>query len=126
MENRRWISKLIEVIDELSSQEFQERVWLNGLGHEVSSYEEAINRLFDDLEFSRLIDIEWRQAGLGEKTALVLRDFRDKLIEFNKNIPEIPHPKDILGHPSWPNIRASAFQAARILEADAGVLGTHS
>jgi len=115
MENELWLKKTAEVLKEFSSREFQERVWLKGLGPEVSSYEEAICRLFDDLGFSRLIDVEWRQANLREDQVLALRSFRDKLLKFDEDISEIPKPSDVLDRPSWEDVRASAQQAAAVL-----------
>jgi hypothetical protein len=118
MENKLWISKILEVLDEFSSQEFQERVWLNGQGPEVSSYEEAMCRLFDDLGFSEIIDVEWRQVGLSESAVIIMRIFRDKLLEFDNDVPEIPRPQDVLDRASWQNIRDAAFEAARSLRAN--------
>lgn len=115
MENDIWLKKTAEVLREFSSREFQERVWLKGLGPEVSSYEEAMCRLFDDIGFSRLIDVEWRQVGLRESQVSALRDFRDKLLRFDKDIPEIPRPGDVLNRSSWENIRASAQRATDAL-----------
>lgn len=115
MENDLWLKKTAEVLREFSSQEFQERVWLKGLGPEVSSYEEAMCRLFDDLGFSRLIDVEWRQAGLREDQVSALRSFREGLLKFDKDIPETPKPRDVLDRSSWKDIRASAQRATAVL-----------
>ena len=115
MENDLWLKKTAEVLREFSSREFQERVWLKGLGPEVSSYEEAMCKLFDDLGFSRLIDVEWRQAGLREDQVLALRTFREDLLKFDKDIPEIPKPTDVLDRSSWEDIRTSAQQATAAL-----------
>ncbi len=115
METDIWLSRIREVLEEFSSQEFQERVWLNGLGPEVSSYEEAMCKLFDDYGFARLIDIEWRQVGLSEPQMHKLREFRDKLLEFDKDIPEIPRPVDVLGRLAWADVRKYASEAAQAL-----------
>jgi hypothetical protein len=120
MENKVWLSKVLEVLQEFSSREFQERIWLHGLGPEVSSYEEAMCRLFDDLGFSRLIDVEWRQSGLSESQMLTLKEFRENLLKFDKDIPEIPAPTDILNRPSWEDVREYATKAAEALGCTAG------
>jgi hypothetical protein len=115
MENDLWLKKTAEILKEFSSLEFQERVWVKGLGPEVSSYEEAMCRLFDDLGFSRLIDVEWKQAGLRKEQVSALRNFRKELLRFDKDIPEIPAPKDVLSRSSWEDIRASAQRAVSVL-----------
>jgi hypothetical protein len=120
MEGDVWLSKILEVLEEFSSEEFQKRIWLGGLGPEVSSSEEALCRLFDDLGFSRLIDFEWRQAGLNESQVMALRVFRERLLDFDRDIPEIPNPADVLNHWSWNDVRESAENAAETLRLPSG------
>jgi hypothetical protein len=115
MKNTVWISYVLRVIEEFSSREFQERVWLNGFGPEVSSYEEAMCKLFDDYRFSELIDAEWKQVGLSEPQLTELRNFRDRILEFDKGIPEVPKPTDVLGRAAWADIRGYALKAAQVL-----------
>lgn len=116
MENLVWIRKIASVIREFSSKEYQDRVWVKGLGPEVSSYEEAMCKLFDDLGFSRLIDVEWRQVGLNESQIAELKKFREKLLNFDKDVPEIPRPKDIIERSSWNQICECASKALESLE----------
>ena len=116
MESDLWLKKMGDVLREFSSREFQERVWLKGLGPEVSSYEEAMCRLFDDLGLSRLVDMEWRQAGLSEDQVSALRNFRENLLRFDKDIPEIPKAADISERSSSEGVRASARQTLAVFD----------
>ena len=115
MENVIWLQNMTCVIEEFSSAEFQDRVWLKGLGPEVSSYEEAMCRLFDDLGFSRLLDNEWRQVGLGETEISRLRSFRSTLLEFDRDVPQLPKPEDVLQRSGWTDVRQSAREALSVL-----------
>ena len=118
MENIAWIHKILEVLDEFASEEFQERVWRRGLGPEVSSYEEAMCRLFDDLRFSDLIDVEGRQIGLSEKALLALTNFRETILKFDKKISEIPRPEEVMDHPAWQSIRKAASRVECVLNGE--------
>jgi hypothetical protein len=108
MKYQDWIAVVIKVLEEFSSQEFQERVWLKGEGPEVSSYEEAVNRFFDDYAADQLIDVQWRQAGLTKDKQKKLAAFRDALGAFDKLVPKVPHPQEILANPEWDRVRAAA------------------
>jgi hypothetical protein len=45
MQYQDWIDAVVKVLEEFSSDEFQQRVWLRGEGPEISSYEEAVEPL---------------------------------------------------------------------------------
>lgn len=116
MEYQDWLNAIVAVLEELASQEFQERVWLRGEGPEVSSYEEAVNRFFDDYATNELIDVEWRQAGLTDDERKILATFRDTLDEFNELVPVLPHPREVLGNSKWPRVRRAAQDALNELK----------
>ena len=115
MDGKDWIQAIIEVLEEFSSQEFQERIWLKGLGPEVSSYEEAMCRLFDDLGLSLVIDDEWHRIGLNENQRDALKEFKIAIDSFDKDIVNPPHPLEVLQHLRWPEIRELAKQTLQIL-----------
>jgi len=72
-------------------------------------------KLFDDYGFARLIDVEWRRVGLNEPHLVKLREFRDKLLEFDKDIPETPKPGDVLGRAAWADVCEYALKAEQAL-----------
>jgi hypothetical protein len=115
MEYKQWLAAIAQVVNEFSSQEFQERVWLKGAGPEVSSYEEAACRFFDDYAANTLIDVEWRQAGLTESQRQKLAEFRDILESFGKLMPNITPPNDVLDNPNWCSVQKSASEALKEL-----------
>jgi len=116
MEYKDWIAAVKQVIEEFSSEEFQERVWREGKGPEVSSYDEAMCRFFDDYATNDLIDVQWRQAGLTADQREKLAIFRDILKEFGKLVSEIPRPCEVLDHPGWPRVRKVARETLDELE----------
>jgi hypothetical protein len=118
-----WIGAVVNVLEEFSSREFQERVWLRGEGPEVSSYDEAVNRFFDDYAADELINVLWHQGGLDNDQRKKLAEFRDLLEVFNKLLPEVPHPREVLGNPEWPRVRAAARNALDKLAERTGTSG---
>lgn len=111
MDNELWMRIVLEVLKEFASEDFQIRVWLKGEGPEVSSFEEAVCKFFDDNVIDLLLDVEWRQVGLTENQRNKLKIFRDALDKFNDSVEESPHPKDILFNPDWPKVRSLAKEA---------------
>ena len=51
-----WAKSLLLFIAPFADTGFQERVWLNGEGPEVSSYDEALCQLFDDTGLSDVLE----------------------------------------------------------------------
>jgi len=111
MRYKDWVDAIVKTLEEFSSEEFQERVWLRGDGPQVSSYEEAVNRFFDDYDADELINVQWRDAGLTHDERNKLVAFRETLEAFNKLLPKVPHPAEVLGNPGWPRVRAAARNA---------------
>lgn len=111
MEASVWIGALASVLEEFSSEEFQNRVWLRGEGPECSSYVEAMCNFFDDFDANRLIDVEWRQLGLTESQRGKLALFRDVIKEFDKDISDLPYPKEVMDNPKLRDVRQAALDA---------------
>jgi hypothetical protein len=45
-----WRCRIIDALAELGDPEFQQRVWIDGRGPEVSPFVEAVSRLMDDYD----------------------------------------------------------------------------
>ncbi|MTK64546.1 MAG: hypothetical protein F8N15_08505 [Methanobacterium sp.] len=105
--NDDWVSFIIGIVEEFASAEFQLRVWVDGRGPEVSSFEEAVCQFFDS-NVDSLLDEQWRQIGLSTDQHDSLKKFRDALRKFSDTTPPISKPRDIISHPMWPEIRALA------------------
>jgi hypothetical protein len=58
MTSREWIAAIESVLRQFADPEYQRRVWILGLGPEVSSYDEAVNLLLVDLDLAGLIGSE--------------------------------------------------------------------
>jgi hypothetical protein len=55
MDKINWLKAILQCIIELCDKEFQKRVWIEGKGPEISSFDELMCRLFDDYDFEKSI-----------------------------------------------------------------------
>lgn len=102
-----WLSGLLTVIREMGDAAFQDRIWRNGEGPEVSSWEEAMNRLYDDYLFDQVIAGKHR-LGLTEEQHDAFSRLDRELTKFGNEIDESPDPAMLLDSPEWPRVREVA------------------
>lgn len=67
MNNFEWLQSVREVIHDFSDAEFQRQSWIHGESEKVSSFEELVCRLYDDLNFDDLLHSGINQGVLDEK-----------------------------------------------------------
>lgn len=75
MAKENWLIEVIECLKEISDIDFQERVWIKGEEDQVSSYDEVICRLFDDLDLLNSMnsyDISDESKALAEKLNIAI------------------------------------------------------
>ena len=112
MDKDLWVKNILDAVWVFSSEEFQQRSWIEGKGTEVSSFTEADCQFFDDNLADQLIDVEWHNIGITETQKNKLAAFRDALREFNQLTKPFPKSHtDILGNSRWPEIRTLAKEA---------------
>ena len=96
--------RLFDVLRVISDSEYQQRVWIAGEGEDVSSYEDTICELFDDLCFDEyLADPENRSRPAYD----ALLNFREDLTSFLYRFNNL-QSKDVVVHPKWQEIQKSA------------------
>ena len=112
MELATWKDNVLSVVKEISDETFQTRVWLRGEGPEVSSFEEAINRLFDDYLVEDFIE-EFRKEHGAAGWLDRLQDLRVALDAYADATPRQVSPSEVLSDPRWSRIRALAQDVLR-------------
>ena len=100
----KWLNGIQNAIQEIANSEFQERVWVRGEGPEVSSFTEAICRLFDDYNFDDFLDEHWHIFGLSSQLYRMLRKLRNLLNEYEEKETDAEIVKD----EKWDEIREYA------------------
>jgi hypothetical protein len=103
---------LLSAIHEFAKPDYQNRIWVRGLGSEVSSYSEAMVSVLEDFrvkEFGGQLGIE---CGLRSDQVEVLRVFGRELDNFNSNLgaTKLDDDASIVRHPNWGKIVNSAAE----------------
>ena len=61
--SKTFVAFILSTISIFASPAFQRRVWIEGKGPEVSSYDEAMNDLFDFDGLFKILAGAWKNAG---------------------------------------------------------------
>lgn len=90
MDPKTWQDVILSIIRNLADQDYQERVWVRGIGPEMDSLTEAYCRLFDDNDFEGFISYCASDAMISEHTLSRPQELRDALnsFEFDENQPD--------------------------------------
>lgn len=108
MEKPEILRQIEDGLQDFSSREFQKRVWIQGRGPEVSSYEELMCRLFDDLDVRNLAASNWSGFGLTVEQKARLTRFLGSLATFDAEIPQLPDPCFVFEKLDMSNVRIVA------------------
>ena len=112
MNRKQILNNFFDTIFEISSLEFQLRIWVQGKGPECSSFEEAICHFFDDGD---PILKKYKDYGITKKQYKLLCKLRNLIEAFLDTVPEIVHEEtEILPNPEWHKIQKMAKE---VLEA---------
>lgn len=108
----RNLQNLIDTINSIADSEYQDRVWVKGLGPEVDSYTETICYFFDEVEF---ILSNYKKYEISETQYQLILQLRDLVEAFSDEVTGIADPKtEILPNPEWHKIQELA---KKVLEA---------
>lgn len=106
MKTKIYVEDVLNGLNELSSKKLQERLWLSdGPNGDVSSFDEAICRIFDDGGVTRAMESQALPANL-----LSIFERLNTLID---KVPNNIHPKNIIEDPG---LREIGTVAKSILE----------
>lgn len=98
---------------------FQERVWLLGIGPEVSSYEENRSQLYDDLDFEDFLENHAKALKEGSFWEC-LSSWNEIFNEFDENIPTdengFVEPSNLLSNKSFIEFREKSKLCAEMLD----------
>ncbi len=102
---RQILRCFLETIAEISDKDFQERIWIKGLGPECSSFDEAICHFFDDGED---ILLNYKKYNISNSQYQLLLILCKRIKKFSDNIPERIEDKIIISEPEWHKIQKMA------------------
>ena len=109
--NRVQIMKfLLEIINDLTDKEYQIRVWINGEGPEVDSFDDAVCNFFQ--EGDAVIE-NYKKFHITNKQVEILQNFRDKFDFFCDNND---YPEEFIDLPEWEEIIAHAKEVLKAFD----------
>ena len=108
------IDRVVECLNELADEDFQKRVWLASSGPEISSFDEAICRLFDDTGLGRLLEKQSPQV-LSSEIDESLREL-DKLVIRASQLFHAMPPASMIEQPQMREIRCAAAKVLAQME----------
>lgn len=97
--NRKQIMEtFIETIADVANKEYQDRVWIKGLGPECDDYSEFINYFLDE---SEAILASYKDFNITDTQYILLKKFEEKIRSFHNN-PDRPYlPEIFLNSSEW-------------------------
>lgn len=112
-----WKTHLLETVQLIADQTYQEEVWLRGArGRQISSWEEIICRLFDDYDLDGFLQSNWRQADVSQAQHDKLVELRDALNASLTVFGNASDPYAVLNSPGWQRIRKLAQETLSYFE----------
>ncbi len=78
---------LAECLRKLSDVDFQDRVWVQGVGGEVSSFAEVACQMFDDSGLSNALEVDVLSNELGDGLAMILSQLSMAIDEVDEALP---------------------------------------
>ena len=101
------LNELLGVIYNISDVEYQERVWVKGLGPECSSFEETMCNFFDDYNAEEIVG-NYKDYGVAQKQFKILLKFYNMLRYYSDKTSEIVNNQEVLSDPEWHKIQKMA------------------
>lgn len=94
-----WIKNIYSCIKEISDENFQQKIWVNALGPEVSSYTEIMCMLYDDFKFDEFIQNK-KELAIPEELFNLLVKLNDMINQYQEKDSD----KEIINDPKWHEI----------------------
>lgn len=101
IDRKQVIKYLLQNISWISDKDYQKRVWIEGIGPECYSYDDAVNGFFGDGE---PVLKNYENYGLNARQYNLLKKFRDEFKIFSDE------------NPSWPPLWIDSPEWAQIME----------
>jgi hypothetical protein len=114
--DRNSLCGLITAVYEFADTAYQQRIWIEAKGPEVSSYSEALSTLFYDYRIEEFAGGKAREFGFSEDAAKSLSHFAHVINSFHERLPIGLPDAEIIRLEAWTAVVAAA---GRVLDSDA-------
>ncbi len=106
MTSAQWRTAIIQCAANFADRDWQSRAWFGKDPNNISSPDEMICQLCDDLQLEEFIEEQ------GNRMSEAQRNCAEELLEeielFCEEEPQMSHPGTTLDHPRWERIRTAA------------------
>jgi hypothetical protein len=113
---RNSLCGLITTVYEFADVAYQQRIWIDRKGPEVSSYSEALSMLFDDYRIEEFGSGKARDFGFSEEAAKSLTELTHVVERFHESLPGGLSDAEIVRLEGWDVVVAAA---TRVLDSGA-------
>jgi hypothetical protein len=118
MTSKVWCCRIMATLSELSDSDYQSQVWIHGDPGRISSFTEAVNRLYDDYDLGGFLAKVVPSLEHSGEIAATLATLGNAL----ERIDERLAASTIVALPEWPRIRELAGSAKRLLSEECDAL----
>lgn len=99
-----YIKPLVDCIKEIQDEAYQQRVWVEGIGLECSSFDEAINSFFDYYDGLKP-ELVKEEYNLNPHQIYLIHLLAEKLIEYSSEVNFVESATTVLNDPKWHEIQ---------------------
>ncbi len=104
------IEALLKIIRRFADPDYQRRIWIEGVGPEVSSYTEEFEKFFGDYFADEFLAHDLKSIAPSQIAAL--REFSRVLANFDTTVPRMLDDEEIVKKPGWESVVTAARNAA--------------
>jgi hypothetical protein len=115
MDFAKWRHAVVDVASQIADAAFQERAWFGRSATEVSSPDELVCQLFDDLQFEQFLSKHASALGCDQEAAG--RALVNLLNDYLAQHPEEFDTTSVFHDPEWQRIRDAAARFVRSMKA---------
>jgi hypothetical protein len=101
------LKEFLQNLYRISSKEYQERIWIKGIGPECHDFDEAVNDFFGDGD---PILENYQAYGLSRSQYQILKNFHD---EFRIFADANDIPEEFINSPEWAKIMNMAKEVLK-------------
>jgi hypothetical protein len=106
MTQAQWRAAIIECVADFANRDWQSRAWFGKDPNSISSPDEMICQLCDDLQLETFI--EEQSMRLSEMQRTSAAELLEEIELFCEEEPQASHPGATIDHPRWERIRSAA------------------
>lgn len=105
---------ILKLIREISDEEYQKRVWVEGKGPEVSSFAELISAFDEDLIED--LSQNYQKYGFTRPQFEKIQDLYQQVDDYTMSIPDDVLSEEIVSDPRWHQVRQFAKKFLKNLD----------